>query len=513
MSTYLTEKHKMKNQGIFILSILLLLASCKQQASLVPNKPSVAPDYFCTWSTQGYVVNYSGADNTRAAINEKNIFGTDKYEGWINFFPEIRSDLYFVMDDSWDIPQDVNSGSNQYLGLTELDTTRFPSFSGKPEERLKALTEKIKSHGWKGAGGWICAQQSPKDDNFNDPEAYWTEKLKAAGYACFSYWKVDWGKHDRDEQWRRMLTKSGHKYAPGLHIEHAMRNEYISFSDVFRTYDVESITSAPVTIQRVVDLLPYHSENNARSIINCEDEPYIAVGLGCAIGIMRYPFAGNLPDGQQDMVFPPVGRNLKKRMDEITRAVRWHRIAEPFGVNNDGYIDSLNHTDHWIVKEKETWVNRPINDTLTIQAPARVSRRMPLPEISNLHPGQQPYVLASKYPNGAIAVVTIDRTLGRETILHPETVSIELDDLLSPVGIFGDYKELILNYPDKINKNKIRVYGQDLAGDKPIEITNKVKITNNKILMPGNLIREIGLMKSSPGDISAPGMVLQIFEK
>lgn len=506
---------KARITNILPLLLLLLSNSCNKinQGSLVPETPSKAPDYFCTWSIQGYTVNYSGVENTRAAINEQSLFGSGKYEGWVNYFPKIKSDLYFVMDDSWDIPQDVNNGPNEYLGLTELDSSRFPSFKGNSGERLKGLTDKIKSQGWKGAGGWICAQESPVDNKHENMEIYWTEKLKAANYADFSYWKVDWGKHDRDEQWRKTLTTLGHQYAPNLCIEHAMENKYIEFSDAFRTYDVEVITSAPVTIQRIANVLNYSTKENAKGIINCEDEPYIAVGLGCAIGIMRYPFDGNLPNGEQDHVFPPVGRNLKKRMDEIIRAVRWHRIAEPFGVQADAQIDPVKLTDHWTMKEKETWLGRPNGEVVTVEAPARVSRGMPLPQISNLHDKQQPFLMASKYPNGAVAVVTIDRTLDRECILKPETVSLEVSDLLSPIGIFGDYKELILNYPDQIDKNKIKIYGQDLAGDIPVDITEQVKIDENRIIITGDLIQKIGLMESSQGDISAPGMVIQTFSK
>ncbi len=509
----------MKKTGIIkyltVISLLLAHASCnilQQQKSLVPDVPSKAPDYFRTWSIQGYVVDFSGAGNTRKAINEKSLFGSGKYEGWINYFPKIRSDLYFVMDDSWDIPQDINTGNNEYLGLTELDQTRFPSFTGTPRERLKGLTKKIKSYGWKGAGGWICAQESPVDGNSDHPEEYWKKKLTDADDAGFGYWKVDWGKRDHDGQWRKTLTDLGHQYASGLFIEHAMVNEYIEFSDVFRTYDVESITSAPVTIQRIANVLTYKTQGKAKGIINCEDEPYIAVGLGCAIGIMRYPFDGKLPNGEQDHVFPPVGRNLKKRMNEITRAVRWHRIAEPFGVNADVQIDTIKLTDSWIMGEKETWLNRRAGDTLFVEAPARVSRNMPLPQITNLHTKNQPFIMASRYPNGASSVVTIDRVQGRECLLKPEKVTIELTELLAPVGIFGDYKELVLNYPQAINK-EIRIYGQDLAGDTPVDISDQVKIDGKQIIIAGELIRKVGLMEASEGDLSAPGMVLQVFLK
>ncbi len=499
--------------------VISVFASCsigKAEQSLVPETPSKAPDYFCTWNVQGYVVSYlgnlSGNQKTRAAINEANVFGTEKYQGWVNFFPEIRSDLYFVMDDSWDIPQDVNGASNEYLGLVELDPTRFPSFKGESKERLKAFTDKIKSYGWKGAGGWICAQESSVDKNHNDQERYWTERLKAADYAGFDYWKVDWGRHDRNADWRKKLSALGHQHAPALVIEHAMVNEYIEFSDVFRTYDVENIIAVPVTIQRVADLLGYQAKGNAKGIINCEDEPYIAVGLGCAIGIMRFSFDGNLPNGDQDFVFPPVGRDIKHRLAETIRAVRWHRIAEPFGVSNDAHIDSERFTDFWIVGKRETWMDRPDGEKVSADAPARISRNMPLPKIIDAT-AEAPFVLAAKYPNGAVAVATIGRTLGREYKLTPQSISIELTDITVPVGIFGDYKELILVCPEKINKSKITVYGQDLAQANAVDISREVKVDGNKLILPGELIRKIGLAANRAGDVSDPGMVIKIVSK
>lgn len=478
--------------------------------NLIPNRISNAPDYFCTWSTQGFVVNYSGAEDTRRMMNEDNLFGSGQFKGWVNFFPKIREDLYFVLDDSWDIPFSINNPDNEYLGLVELDMTRFPSFTGSSQYRLKSLVDSIESLGWKGVGGWICAQESHIDKLSVSPNEYWTKKLNEANFAGFDYWKVDWGKNDHKKEWRKMLTELGHKYAPNLLIEHAMDNSFIEFSDVYRTYDVESIMSLPVTINRIANLLNYKTNGLARGIINCEDEPYIAVGLGCAIGIMRYPFEGELPNGSQDNVFPPVGRNLKNRQDEIVRAVRWHRIAEPFGVNNDAIVDKKEFCDNWILKERETWVNRSVGDTIEINAPSRISRNMPLPEINNKS-DMSPYVLASKYPNGAVAIVTLDRTMSRKCFLKKEIVSISVKNSNNPIGIFGYYQKLIINIEDGIDVNNIRILAQDLAGDTAFDITELLEISQNTICVPGNVIETIGLMDKSKDDESAPGLVIQFF--
>lgn len=495
-------------------AFLYAFTSCQNKSvSLVPDVPTKAPDYFCTWNIQGYKANYTGSEDTRAAINERSMFGTDDWESWVEFFPEIREDLYFVMDDSWDIPQNVNNVPNDYLGLVELDSTRFPSFTGTPTERLAKLNEKVKSYGWKGVGGWVCAQQSETVENHDSIDDYWTERLKAAHAAGFDYWKVDWGTECRNDEWRRNLTRLGKIHAPNLYIEHAMKNEYVEFSDVFRTYDVENIIATPVTIQRVANLLTYHAEEGAKGIINCEDEPFIAVGLGCAIGVMRHPYKGNLPDGRQDFAFPPVGRNYKNRLDEVVRGVRWHRIAEPFGVAGDACIDTVKLNDYWEVQAEETWVNRNPGDMLRESAPARISRNMPLPEVIAVRADEVPFVMASRYPNGATAVVTTERTLGRECILPLVTVTVQIEDLYKPIGIFGKYKELVLNFREKVDLLSIKVWGQDLAGDRAIDITDHLKAEGHQLTVPGELIQTVGLTDASEGDESLPGMVLQVFKK
>ncbi len=45
-------------------------------------------------------------------------------------------------------------------------------------------------------------------------EEYWTDRLKDAAEAGFSYWKVDWGRDATNDVWRQMLTRLGHEHAP-----------------------------------------------------------------------------------------------------------------------------------------------------------------------------------------------------------------------------------------------------------------------------------------------------------
>ena len=82
------------------------------------------------------------------------------------------------MDDRWDVPL---SGDNTYYGSLILNKEKFPNFT------LKALTEQIKSLGWKGLGGWVCAQESEIHKTSNSPIDYWEERLKEAKEAGISY--------------------------------------------------------------------------------------------------------------------------------------------------------------------------------------------------------------------------------------------------------------------------------------------------------------------------------------
>ncbi len=488
----------------------IVFAQQSQPKSLIPDTHSKAPDYLCTWNLQGYVVSHENTELSRGAMTEENIFGTGRYQNWIECFPTIREDLYFVLDDSWDIPEDANKKNpNKYLGLVELNEERFSSFQGNATERLKHFSDRVKSKGWKGAGGWICAQKSELHPDVSEVD-YWTERIKAADAAGFDYWKVDWGNNARNKEWRMMLTGIGKKHAPRLFIEHAMTNEFIEFSDVFRTYDVENVIAQPVTIQRICDLLPYTANEGAKGIINCEDEPYIAAGLGCAIGIMRFPFPGAMPDGTPDIAFPEAGRNIKKRLDEVVRGVRWHRIAEPFAVDGSFVADTVRLHDYWILGDRETWVkSRKKGDKLTADAPARVSRGMALPEISGFGE-DRPFVLASKYPNGAIAVAAIGRALGREYVSKEISVTVQVDSKDVPIGLFGCFQEITLVFPSKIDAKNQNIYAQDLAGDIPVDITKQVVFKGNRLTIPGSVIRQVGLMNASEGDLSDPGLVVRI---
>lgn len=501
----------MKIPFVYLIPIALALFGCIQPElkaeNLIPTTPGKAPDYFCTWNVQGYVLSYAKG-KLRDAITEDNMFGDGKYQNWVGFFPRIRGDLYFVMDDSWDV-----GFTNYDYGADILNPERFPSFatSGTEPEKLKKLNDAVQAKGWRAVGGWICANKAAAYTNMSDQQFY-AERLQWMNTAGWGYWKVDWGKHSKDANWRRQLTDWCHQYAPNLEVEQAMIWSLVPSADAFRTYDVEVITSIPVTLSRVCQGLPQVAEPKAKAIINCEDEPVIGAALGCAIGIMRHPFAGNLPNGQQDEAFPPVTRDVKNSLNEVERGVLWHRVVPPFKVDGRVNIDPTNLTDTWYFQAREGWATKA-GKWSTNSAPARITRGgLPLPTVK-VDAGEAPFVIASRNPNGALTIATLGRTIcssstDRKYWTPLADITLDCGKLTGSIGIFGYYKSLTLTFDTPLTGRTI--LAQDILDTQAQDITSQVIIKGNTITLPGKLIEQIGLDKASPGDKSDPGLVISI---
>jgi hypothetical protein len=349
-------------------TVLFLAASAALPAaepSLVPDTPSTAPDYFCTWNVQGFACSYSGASNQADMMTEASLFGTGTNQNWLSFYPEVRGDLTFLLDDAFDFP--IGGGHNDTRrGSIELDAGRFPSYKGTPAERLAKLSKDVKAKCWRDLGLWICS------------------------------------------------------------------------------------------------------------------------------GIMRHPLADPMPNGKPDRFFRPDFRNVKRRLDEVTRAVRWHRIAQPFPKGDKFIIDTVTLTDN-----KKT-------------APARIARGgLPLPTVTMPDRSKElPYVLCSRHPHGEIAVATIGRVIDKDVTVPRADVTLDIGELNRPIGIFGEYGSLtLITTSDLAGK---RILAQDLAGNTPLDITREVQVTDGRMTIPGAVIHRVGLMAARPGDVSDPGLVLAV---
>lgn len=469
----------------------LLPASCLSSAepSLVPDRPNTAPDYFCTWNVQGFACSYAGANDQADMMVQTNLFGSGPNQNWLGFYPEVRGDLTFLLDDAFDFP--IGGGHNDIRrGSVELDTGRFPSYKGTPAERLAKLSRDVKAKGWRDLGLWICNSRPNVDLLPIDSDAYWTERLKWSQDAGIGNWKVDWGIGIPNKPlWKFKVTPQARRVAPDVWIEFGTQG------DLYRTYDVGISVSIPETIRRIGIFLAKEDPKDHR-LINCEDEVYIGAGTGSTYGIMRHPLTGNMPNGKPDGFFRADFRDVKHRMDEVTRAVRWHRIAQPIPKGDACIVDEATLTDF---KSKA--------------APARIARGgIALPTVTMSEDKEPPYVLCSRHPDGEIAIASIPRNPGENgklKLFFPlADVTVAAGKLDRPVGIFGEYASLTLT--STINFAGKRILAQDLAGTTPVDITAEVKTAGGRLTIPGSVIHRVGLMAGKPGDISDPGLVLVV---
>lgn len=499
-----------------LLAALLLASLAALQAaepSLVPDTPSTVPDYFCTWGAQGYLSGWTDTTAQSDAMAEKQVFGSGPDQGYAGLYPEIRQDLYLVLDDTWDIPLGGNRG-HPGRGCFELDTGRFPSFTGTPAERLAKLNAAVRARGWRALGLWVFSgrprnSQNPPVGN----EEFWTERLAWSRDAGLAYWKVDWGSLNTFERWR--LNQWANRVAPGIWVENGKLDRtggriwQTDKIDIHRIYDLNDATAVPESIKRVAQAIRFPPvAHSARGLINAEDEVYVGAALGCTYGVMRYAIFRNGTPDPYERQHSPGFHDLRRCTDEAVRAVRWHRIAHPFTA-----------TDHELVDEA-TLPFEPLSAEKKAGAPARIARGgLPLPTVTAPQGKPVPYVLCSRFPDGEIAVATIGRSLGdpapsgrfkgmRALVVPPADVTLEAGRLDRPVGVFGEYASLTLTTSaDLIGK---RILAQDLAGTVPVDITAEVSVTKGRLTIPGAVIHRVGTMAGKPGELSDPGLVLAI---
>lgn len=418
--------------------------------------------YYCTWLAQNFIASEAGekraavrpeftgdqgANCARDKINEHTVFGNGGM-AQIN----ARADLYLVLDDGWDVPYHTESSVHKdYFGSLEANEGRFPSAKGTSAERLKYLNGRAKSLGWKGIGIWVAAQRCGKDHNLpfsEEDKEYWRERILWCKQADVEYWKVDWGTSEHDVAFRKFLTDTARELYPDLTIEHAiccppvngiteklqrgeigrfegdkiisgLSKETVAFSEVFRTYDVTPQFSAASTLDRAAYLLPY-----AKGYLNVEDELYLAVALGCQMGIMRSVYGKGL-DVWDD----------SDRLQEADAALVWQRIAPPFVGGKVETSDEI-LADEWTFQENEFWY-QPINGhTIRQGAPAIVSRNAPLPEVKAGATGEKPFVVCA-LNQGAYSVAVLPRTLNGKRAYVGGRVVCSLNHMPDKIALFG----------------------------------------------------------------------------
>lgn len=501
-----------------------------------------APNYWCTWATQGATLGRNiragkvvfagdqGAPLQRDNLNEEILFGSD---GWARrFYPNERGDLYLLLDAGWDLPYGTQTqGADLALrGGCIPDAARFPSLKGSPAERLKALDAKAKACGWRGIGVWLPSHtqgESPgmagrpgRRFSTEEMRKVWTEKLRICRDAGVRYWKVDWGLRSWDCGLRGLMTELKNKIHPALTIEHCWvpgvplngirisrdgkvegpgrllgydvwtkkrddQLKTLSVSDVFRTYDVIAPFEKVTTLERCVYYSKLAEERKLPVLFNVEDEPLVGVGLGHVLGIMSSGAAGS------GIV-----------TNDACVALAWQKLAPPFGHDTASVTCYADETleDEWKYAADDcSWFAAAAHKTIRQSAPAVVTRGLPLPTVKA--DGPKPFVCGARYPNGALALAFLPRTVGgRRGVECPAHITLDAKlETGKPLGLFGAFKSVTLN--GGVSKG-MRILARQLPYGKMRDVTALCRIAEN-----GGVVIPSGVLEKPHGAYT-PNVVL-----
>lgn len=534
--------------SVFLTFILIGCTVNEQTQNLIPNEVSKAPNYWCTWYWQNYLI-LKGQKVTnpdagtiytnkaaREGMNEKNIFG--KQGMAVVMLPKTRSDYYFVVDHGW---QDKSIPENTFFSLI-MDTLDFPRYAHLGlKERINQMNIDIKALGWKGLGLWVRG---------NPSEEEMRKFIEWSKYAGIEYWKIDGGdikyyyaSEIKNQIYPELTLEhitgagpinpkwdiSGLSLYPSVYnIEEAVSQkldaslntatekvekslDVIKNTDVFRTYDAAPLLVSTTTMQRIHDILVQTAGHvEYKALLNIQDDPNIAAALGLVVAVKRHPM--NTPrmyKGKDFHLQISGNRHVDKRLNEMDRFVLWQRIAPPMPAGFGTYqFSKHNLIDSIVFQENDTWFKPSHGKMVRQSAPAILARNIALPEVK--YKELAPYVMASKFPNGAIAIATEGRVTPSQSWIHPKAdIVLKEVKVNKPIGIFGYYESLTLELEQNLSQ-EITIYAQDLLSKKAIDITKKIAIYENSIKIPGELIDKIGMMENDTLDVSVPGMVIKI---
>lgn len=478
--------------------------------NLIPARPARAPrNYWCSWTSQCRHPARQPDQSGRDFLSEALLFEPG---GWLQQIPLAwRADLLVVLDDGWDVPVGATPQRDRALfGSLVPDPARFPSLAGTPAQRLAALVRRIEALGFAGVGLWVAAQAAgeTREQPFDDERqrAYWRERAAWCRQAGIRYWKVDWGVHWNELAFRRRLSGAAHAVYPELLIEHAVvmpaLNDWTlkadgpmgsgcfarqragadaalaialtDDSDTFRTYDAIRELRTAITLDRVAVILAGVAGRETACVLNAEDALPLCAGLGLAVGTMRRPGDG---------------------FDDVRRVLAWQRLAPPWPVGDAVNISVERLTDTCTFTAPRWWLKHP-PCTIEQSAPTVVARGLPLPVVTGAEP--PPYVVASRHPNGAVALSVGPRN--RSMSPGPGLPTVALSGLSAehPLGVFGALDGLELRHVAPVPATA-RLLAQDLLDNDAWDITDHVLRDGARVCLDDALLKRLRSRQASDG--------------
>jgi hypothetical protein len=525
--------------NIIVIASLILqaLPTWAAAPNLVPTEPATAPNYWCTWYAQNYWIG-RGTDlkelstvtnaNAREELNTHTIF--NKRDGWATtYLRRGRSDYIFLIDHGWQTkdPSERIAGGGNFFNLI-ADPRDFKLYAHlEPQERLRVFNNEIKALGWNSLGLWTRGNVTLEQAR---------TFVRWSKYAGITYWKIDGGDTQAFNSFKakqalypelvlEYVTGAGGNINPhwdeardsypsvyeiGGRLQQAML-KVLQYTNTFRTYDASPLLMSVTTLRRTHDILKQTQQQpKYRGILNVQDDCITAIGLGVLVASKRHPNMNERTLKGQDLHHQLSGKRcMQKRINEAERFGRWARIAPAFPAGQGVYLASDHELiDRCVFTEWDTWAKGTYGKTVSQSAPAIMARNMPLPKVEIK--GEPPYVCTTTYPNGPTGIATEGRVTPEDRWFHPRAkITVQIKDATQPIGITGYYRELVLEFTGSLT-GVTHVWAQDLLANEATDISAKVTINGNTLAIPGKVINTIGTAAGDEGDISAPGMVLQL---
>jgi len=187
-------------------------------------------------------------------------------------------------------------------------------------------------------------------------------------------------------------------------------------------------------------------------------------------------------------------------------AMAWQKLAPPFGHDTDLVTRCSEEVleDVWSYSDKDcSWFYPAANKTIIQSAPAIVTRGLPLPEVKAQ--GPKPFVCGARYPNGAISLSFLPRTIGGKANVEC-LADVTLDAKLEkgkPLGVFRRFRSLTLK--GGMAKDS-HVYARQLPYGRPRDVTALCKVAAD-----GSLFIPMEVFEKPQGSY-VPNVVIEIGE-
>lgn len=104
-------------------------------------------------------------------------------------------------------------------------------------------------------------------------------------------------------------------------------------------------------------------------------------------------------------------------------------------------------------------------------------------------------------------LTTLGRTRDRSYAIPRCDISVKSQDC-DMIGVFGEYNTLTLT-PTK-DRKVTAVLMQDIAGDTAVDVTQSIWAEDRRIVIPGQLIHNIGTSAQPNNDTSEPGVAIKL---